>query len=111
MPFLTADGRPLDELLLAQRPADGYRFEVRAPFVYLDPVTGRRYAIPAAPGAPASGAPASGSFGAAAGAGPHGVTDLASVPMSLWSFIASYGRQSAPAVLHDERSIVAAELG
>ena len=107
MPFLTDDGRPLDELLLAERPADGYRFEVRAPFVYLDPVSGRRYEIPAARG---TGTAAPGSSGAV-GAGPHGVTDLASVPMSLWSFIASYGRQSAPAVLHDERSIVAAELG
>ena len=106
MPFFTDDGRPLDELLLAERPADGYRFEVRAPFVYEDPVSGRRYPIPASGGASAS----PGSSGAA-GAGPHGVTDLASVPMSLWSFIASYGRQSAPAVLHDERSIVAAELG
>ena len=105
MPFLTDDGRPLDELLLAQRPADGYRFDVRAPFAYVDPVSGRRYAVPARREASRSGS------SGAAGAGPHGITDLASVPMSLWSFIASYGRQSAPAVLHDERSIVAAELG
>ncbi|GAA1525289.1 hypothetical protein BJ978_001657 [Agromyces terreus] len=101
MPFLTEDGRPLDELLLAQRPADGDRFHVRAPFVYADPVTGRRYPVSTRP----------------AGATPDGhdrvpgVTDLASVPMWLWSFIASYGRQSAPAILHDERSIVAAGLG
>ena len=87
MPFLTDDGRPLDELLLAQRPADGYRFEVRAGFAYVDPVTGRRYRV--SPRA----------------------TDLASVPMWLWTFIASYGRQSAPAVLHDERSADAAGLG
>jgi hypothetical protein len=112
MPFLTDDGRPLDELLLAERPADGYRFEVRAPFVYLDPVSGRRYEIPAARATATAAPGSSGAVGAGAvGAGPHGVTDLASVPMSLWSFIASYGRQSAPAVLHDERSIVAAELG
>jgi Protein of unknown function (DUF1353) len=88
MPFRTEDGRPLDELLLAERPADGYRFVVRAGFVYEDPVSGRTY--PARTGR---------------------VTDLASVPMSLWSFIASYGRQSAPAVLHDDRSAVASELG
>ena len=105
MPFRTDDGRPLGELLLAQRPADGYRFEVRAGFVYDDPVSGRRYAVPArAPGAPVPDPdtpepPV------------HGVTDLASVPMWMWSFIASYGRQSAPAILHDERSIVADELG
>ncbi|MBT2517567.1 DUF1353 domain-containing protein [Streptomyces sp. ISL-90] len=95
MPFLTDDGRPLDELLLAERPADGYRFELRAPFVYLDPVSGRRYRVPAR----------------AEASGTHAVTDLASVPTPLWGFIASYGRQSAPAVLHDERSIAADELG
>lgn len=88
MPFLTDDGRPLDELLLAERPADGYRFDLRAGFIYEDPVSGRRYPVRRGR-----------------------VTDLASVPMSLWGFIASYGRQSAPAVLHDDRSVVAAELG
>ncbi len=95
MPFLTDDARPLDGLALVQRPADGYRFELRDGFVYEDPVSGRRYRVPARAGA----------------SGAHGTTDLASVPMSLWGFIASYGRQSAPAVLHDERSLVAAELG
>jgi hypothetical protein len=105
MPFLTEDGRPLDELLLAQHPADGYRFDVRAPFAYLDPVTGRTYAVAARP----PGAPVAET--AEREPGVIGVTDLASVPMWLWSFIASYGRQSAPAVLHDERSIVAARLG
>lgn len=95
MPFLTDDGRPLDELLLAERPADGYRFELRAPIAYLDPVSGRRYRVPAREAA----------------SGTHGITDLASVPTPLWGFIASYGRQSAPAVLHDEQSIAAAELG
>lgn len=88
MPFRTSDGRPLDELLLAERPADGFRFEVRTGFVYEDPVSGRSYPVRAGR-----------------------VTDLASVPMWLWSFIASYGRQSAPAVLHDDRSVVADELG
>ena len=82
MPFLTEDGHPLDELALAQRPADGYRFDLRSPFVYVDPVSGRRYPVPAAPGQRVE-------------------TDLASVPTLVWAFIASYGRQSAPAVLHD----------
>ena len=82
MPFLTDDGRPLDELLLAQRPANGYRFDLRAPFVYVDPVSGARYPVPDRPGRTV-------------------VTDLASVPTVLWSFVASYGRQSAPAVMHD----------
>lgn len=88
MPFRTDDGRDLDELLLAQRPADGYRFELRAGFVYDDPASERTYPVRAGR-----------------------ATDLASVPMALWGFIASYGRQSAPAVLHDDRSAVAAELG
>ncbi|MEI5584855.1 MULTISPECIES: DUF1353 domain-containing protein [unclassified Agromyces] len=95
MPFLRDDGAPLDELLLAQRPADGYRFEVRDAVVYVDPVSGRRYRAPAAGEGPA----------------PAGVTDLASVPSPLWGFIASYGRQSAPAVLHDAQSLAADALG
>lgn len=95
MPFLRDDGAPLDELLLAQRPADGHRFEVRDAVVYVDPVSGRRYRAPAAGEAPP----------------PAGVTDLASVPSPLWGFIASYGRQSAPAVLHDAQSLAADALG
>ena len=82
MPFLTDDGHPLDELALAQRPADGYRFELRAPFVYIDPISGRPYPVPAQSGQRVD-------------------TDLASVPSLVWAFIASYGRQSAPAVMHD----------
>ena len=104
MPFLTDDGRPLDELVLAQRPADGYRFHVRAPFTYEDPVSGRRYRVPARP--PGAPDPRPDEREPRV----HGITDLASVPMWLWSFIASYGRQSAPAILHDERSVDAAEL-
>ena len=104
MPFLTDDGRPLDELSLAQRPADGHRFHVRAPFVYEDPVSGRRYRVPARPPGAPDPLPRTREPRV------HGVTDLASVPMWLWSFIASYGRQSAPAALHDERSTVADEL-
>ncbi|WP_173923414.1 DUF1353 domain-containing protein [Agromyces sp. Marseille-P2726] len=111
MPFLTDDGRPLDELLLAQRPADGYRFEVRDGFVYDDPVTGRRYRVPAAAAAPPAPSIPPPGPSTPLRERRHGVTDLASVPMWLWSFIASYGRQSAPAVLHDERSTDAAELG
>ncbi|MCD2441512.1 DUF1353 domain-containing protein [Agromyces sp. SYSU K20354] len=82
MPFLTDDGHPLDELALAQRPADGYRFELREPFVYVDPASGRRYPVPEQ-------------------SGQRVETDLASVPTLVWAFIASYGRQSAPAVMHD----------
>lgn len=92
MPFHTDDGDRLAELGLAQRPADAPSFELTAPLVYLDPETGRRYRVPAR--GEASAAP----------------TDLASVPTPLWGLIASYGRQSAPAVLHDARSREAAAL-
>ncbi|MEK8228312.1 DUF1353 domain-containing protein [Oerskovia sp. M15] len=39
------------------------------------------------------------------------VTDLASVPMPLWGVIASYGRQTLPAILHDAASRALAESG
>ncbi|BDZ55379.1 DUF1353 domain-containing protein [Agromyces marinus] len=94
MPFLHDDGSPLGELPLDQRPIDGYRFALRTPVVYLDAATGRTYRAPAAGEAPP----------------PVGITDLASVPTPLWGLIASYGRQSAPAILHDARSIDAARL-
>ncbi|WP_127794383.1 DUF1353 domain-containing protein [Agromyces sp. LHK192] len=92
MPFLGDDGRPLDALRLAQRPADGDRFDLLEAIAYVDPVSGATYRVPVT-GAPGTRA-----------------TDLASVPHPLWSFIASYGRQSAPAVLHDHRSVLAEEL-
>ncbi|WP_395245642.1 DUF1353 domain-containing protein [Agromyces sp. MMS24-K17] len=93
MPFERHDGAPLDAVRLAQRPADGYRFDLVEGFAYVDPVTGARYPVPGAGEASAVVA-----------------TDLASVPSALWGFIASYGRQSAPALLHDHRSLVADEL-
>ena len=37
-------------------------------------------------------------------------TDLASVPTWMWGLIASYGRQTAPALLHDLRMATCAEL-
>ncbi|UOE42786.1 DUF1353 domain-containing protein [Agromyces larvae] len=91
MPFERLDGSPLDALRLDQRPADGFRFDLVEGFAYRDPVTGDRFTVPGG---------ASGLRG----------SDLASVPTALWSFIASYGRQSAPALLHDHRSLVASEL-
>lgn len=39
------------------------------------------------------------------------VTDLASVPALLWGVIASYGRQTLPAVLHDTLYLEAAAAG
>jgi hypothetical protein len=37
-------------------------------------------------------------------------TDLASVPTWMWGLIASYGRQTAPALLHDQRMAMCAQL-
>ncbi|MFE4465636.1 DUF1353 domain-containing protein [Oerskovia sp. NPDC056781] len=37
------------------------------------------------------------------------VTDLASVPMPLWGVVASYGRQTLPAILHDATSRAVAD--
>lgn len=105
MPFLADDGAPLAELGLAQRPADASRFELTAAFAYLDPETGRRYRVPARHEASLR----QGHDGASPLTGLS--TDLASVPTPLWGMIASYGRQSAPAVLHDARSREAAALG
>lgn len=90
MPFERHDGGPLEELRLAQHPIDGDRFELREGFVYVDPDSGHRFPVPAS-----------------ADSTERWSTDLASVPHPLWSLIASYGRQSAPAVLHDHRSLVA----
>ncbi|MFD1213734.1 DUF1353 domain-containing protein [Arthrobacter sp. GCM10027362] len=43
--------------------------------------------------------------------GPEGnSSDLASVPTWMWGLIASYGRQSAPALLHDQRLAETREL-
>ncbi|WP_353826647.1 DUF1353 domain-containing protein [Agromyces sp. SYSU T0242] len=94
MPFLDDAGAPLEGLRLEQRPADGYRFELRAAVRYVDVPSGRAYRAPAAGEAPP----------------PSGTTDLASVPTPLWGLIASYGRQSAPAVLHDAQSLAARSL-
>jgi hypothetical protein len=37
-------------------------------------------------------------------------SDLASVPTFMWSLVASYGRQSAPALLHDQRMVETSTL-
>jgi hypothetical protein len=55
---------------------------------------------------PASGADEAGEFWLAASVEhlvPRGMTtDLATVPAFLWGVVASYGRQTLPAILHDE---------
>ncbi|MEJ3403969.1 DUF1353 domain-containing protein [Rathayibacter sp. YIM 133350] len=97
MPFYTADGRGLTSIELAQVPPDGDRFQLRSAIVYLDAVTGARLEAPAHVPQEHPSREES--------------TDLASVPQFLWSFIASYGRQSAAAIVHDARSVRARGLG
>lgn len=42
---------------------------------------------------------------------PDSGTDLASVPSPLWGLIASYGRQTQPALLHDHMCVEARKIG
>ncbi|KQX08077.1 MULTISPECIES: DUF1353 domain-containing protein [unclassified Leifsonia] len=97
MPFITEDGEPLASIEIGQVPPAGYLFQLRRGIGYREPGTDGVVWAPAH-------APE-----------PHPTrqnsTDLASVPPLLWSFIASYGRQSAPAIVHDHRSEVAAVIG
>jgi hypothetical protein len=96
MPFISADGSPLTSIELGQVPPTDYRFQLRQAVGYQEPGTDAVYWAP--PHIP-SDAPADGNR-----------TDIASVPQFLWSFIASYGRQSAPAVVHDHRAVLALSL-
>jgi hypothetical protein len=79
MPFLDADGGPLAGLEL--RYLGDREFLVEQPFRWVDPRDGVGFDIPAG----------------------H-ATDLASVPAFLWGLVASYGRQTLPAILHDALS-------
>ncbi len=83
MPFKTLTGEPL--LAIELRQVGPNDFQLMTGFTYLDPSRGDApHTVPA-----------------------HDVmnssdnTDLASVPFFLWWFIASYGHQTAPALLHD----------
>ena len=79
MPFLDAEGAPLTGLGL--RYLGERTFVVEQPFRWVDPRDGAGYDVPAGV-----------------------VTDLASVPPFLWGLVASYGRQTLPAILHDTLS-------
>lgn len=86
MPFTDFDGTPIDRVPLLYR--GGRRFQLERGFRWTDPRDGATFEVP-----------------------PHDVTrspaerynstDLASVPPILWGLVASYGRQTLPAILHD----------
>jgi len=86
MPFLTEGGEPLDRVPLLYRM--GRDFQVTEGFGWLDP---RDLAtIIAVPAHDTTQPPRVGNS-----------TDFATVPPFLWGLIASYGKQTLPAILHD----------
>jgi len=90
MPFFDEQGEPLDRISLLQR--SPRHFQLLRPISFLE--AGRpesqRIVVPAHdPALPAVG---------------DNQTDLASVPPFLWGLVASYGRQTAAALLHDHLS-------
>ncbi len=89
MPFLDENGGPLRVIQLTQAPADGHYFQLRRPIGFREEA-GQE--VLWAPAHTPTDDPVAGNR-----------TDLASVPWPLWGFIASYGRQSAPAILHDHQ--------
>jgi hypothetical protein len=102
MPFLDAEGGPLRVIPLSQAPDDGHYFQLTAAIGFRehdapeDAATNPTYWAPA--------------HRPSDDPGPADRTDLASVPWVFWSFIASYGRQSAPAILHDHQTEAALAL-
>lgn len=87
MPFLDASGGPLRAIPLRQVPDTKPYFQLTGRIGFREHSSAETYWVPADV---ADDHPLSGNR-----------TDLASVPAPLRSFIASYGRQSAPAILHD----------
>lgn len=89
MPFITAKGNRLHSVELGQVPLASPTFQVRKPFGWYEEGTDPEQALWVTPPRRTNKP------------GPGERTDLASVPAVFWSLIASYGRQTAPAVLHD----------
>lgn len=86
MPFVDDAGRPLDRVPLVYR--GGRMFQLAGAIGWIDPSTGELTRVePHDLARPATD--------------PQNGTDLASVPPFLWGLVASYGRQTLPAILHD----------
>lgn len=96
MPFLDERGDPLQMIPLIQAPATRPYFQLVRPIGFREHDSDETYWVPAHD---PSADPDSGNR-----------TDLASVPPFLQGFIASYGRQSAPAILHDHRRQVTGRM-
>lgn len=99
MPFVDTAGRPLGTIELGQVPVTAPTFQLRERIGYREPGAAPETTIWAEAHTrdidPKRG----------------NRTDLASVPVIFWSLIASYGRQTAPAVVHDSESWRVRELG
>ncbi len=102
MPFLDANGSELRVIKLHQAPADSHYFQLVEKIGFREHAGADNSATNPTYWAPA--------HRITADPGPGNRTDLASVPWILWGFIASYGKQSAPAILHDHQSEVARQL-
>lgn len=102
MPYFDAEGAPLRVIELNQAPQDGHYFQLMSAIGFREHPEPENAATNPTYWAPA--------HHPSDNPGPGNRTDLASVPWVFWSFIASYGRQSAPAILHDHQSEVAQSL-
>lgn len=89
MPFVDSAGAELTSIELGQVPVTAPTFQLRKRIGYVEAGASPETVIWAEAHIPEL-APMRGNR-----------TDLASVPLIFWSLIASYGRQTAPAVIHD----------
>lgn len=89
MPFVDSAGRELTSIELGQVPVTAPTFQLRERIGYVEAGTSPQKITWAEAHIPDT-APS-----------PGNRTDLASVPLVFWSLIASYGRQTAAAVVHD----------
>ena len=89
MPFIDEVGEPLRVIPLTQAPATGHYFQLNSPIGFRESDRSETFWVPAH--VPDDNP------------GPGNRTDLATVPWLFRSFVASYGRQSAPAIMHDHQ--------
>ena len=89
MPFVDSAGRELTSIELGQVPVTAPTFQLRERIGYVEAGTSPEKITWAEAHIPDIGP------------SPGNRTDLASVPLVFWSLIASYGRQTAAAVVHD----------
>ena len=92
MPYVAADGSRLTSIELAQVPVMAPTFQLREGIGYYELGEDPAATVWAEAHVP-DPQPSDGNR-----------TDLASVPTVFWSLIASYGRQTAPAIVHDSEA-------